>query len=609
MKNLLTIIGLFFIPIVVFGQAPQAISNASQIGWYGLPQNCIWTVSNGQINLPCTNVTSDSSVAINVVTKFGFVCDGVTDDTPHFLALQQYAVANDNSIFVFPPNSSCLTSWAFWTWQVHNAKYFGGNTKIVNTTVTGESLGFIVGGQDFVCQAYSGTTPTLNYYSYTNSLISIANSESKTITLATPSTIASWQVGDEILIEGYDEQQGGFPPNYRYYQRTQITAINYSTGVITIAVPLKYTYNLNWPWNNTANTYPPNVRNLNRGCPSGGSVSPTGYIHFEGLDFSVGANSSAEPVTYVMDGFLTEFINCKFGSMAPSGVQNMYVKDSTILYSEIDKLNGTLVYDNVNWIGDATGFSIYEATGVDLLIFNNDEFWKTINISAKRSVFNNSIFHYEDAVGYIGTSNYYYAESLVINNPTFVADGNPTPGGLVNSSTPQTGVVQTVGTNTFTLNLADGQNFIQSAGLGTVIYNSAGTSILGRVSDIAFNASTTPTAVVVTGVFSGITASQTISWSTSAVNLVMTNPIMTGVGSDINLWTPVFGMGYFPNQTIEFKGVTTVGDLGPCSPASYNTTKNVSDATSYSFGTTPTGGGTHTVKVVCDKGFNNWITY
>ena len=59
---------------------------------------------------------------------------------------------------------------------------------------------------------------------------------------------ALFTVGNIAVITGLDLQSGnGFPPNPFYYEYVTPTNINSSTGVITLAAPLKLSYKTTWP--------------------------------------------------------------------------------------------------------------------------------------------------------------------------------------------------------------------------------------------------------------------------------------------------------------------------------------------------------------------------
>ncbi len=543
---------------------------------------------------------------------FGIVCDGVTDSTQGFVALNAYLLANDNSTVVFPSNSTCLTGWNRWLFHVLNVSLIGSNTAII---WTGENATFIyafrAGGTDFECQAWNGPTQTLDYFTFTASPIQAVSAGSQSVTVTVPTSISGWQPGDDVLVYGFDQQGNGFPPNYRYYDRTKIKSVNPTTGQVTLADPLKWSYNPAWPYYAAANTTPPSIRDFNQSCPNGGGVYPMQHLYMQGFDLTQAPASvpNVHPYQLVEDIKLAEFNQCKFYSVAPTSAQTAHFTNCTFGEMEIDKLLGTVIIENSQFLSTPTSWKVLgEGTGADYVELDNDEFWGQTALSSKTVHYKNCIWHYLNQFGFVGSAMGFWSENLIIDNPVFVAQGAPPVGGagLLNNNTNSTATIVSVsGSTSFTISLADGQMFAELGGPGSVIYaNAPPYEALGTVTDIHFNANAT--ALVVEGSFAGLAPNQVIQYTSNPINLQMTNPTMIGTGTDINAWTPVwdaFWYSYTPNQQIAFTTPTTVADLGPCNLPSNGVTKIVTDASAPKSGTPVQGGGASTVGVVC-QGIN-----
>lgn len=180
---------------------------------------------------------------------FGVVGDGVTDNATALTTMRNYMVANPTVAFTvhFPPG-------------FYKYSYNGWTKGIVDLTIDGYGATFQCTTAAVFSNEGIPLTSILWFYtsnqnSSTNPLSSSFNSGYKintvsagstTITLQTLATVSNYAVGDTILVHGFDQQFGGFPPNLRYFEYRKITAINTSTGAITLDTKLKNSYDSQW---------------------------------------------------------------------------------------------------------------------------------------------------------------------------------------------------------------------------------------------------------------------------------------------------------------------------------------------------------------------------
>lgn len=118
-----------------------------------------------------------------------------------------------------------LAVWAYGT--TFTSIWFGGQ-------------GFFTAGVGTGC----GATPT-----NTTPLIQNANAGDTTVTLITPSDITgNLAVGDDIVATALaNEGIGSFPPSHSFHEHKSITAINATTGVLTLNSPLQFSYKTTYP--------------------------------------------------------------------------------------------------------------------------------------------------------------------------------------------------------------------------------------------------------------------------------------------------------------------------------------------------------------------------
>ena len=594
------------------GNCSSTTDSLGNVGFWALPGVYAYTVTTSLGSFGPYFASSGSSLAtvgpLVLATSFGLVCDGTSvNGASVFTALNAFLIANDNATVIFPANATCLFSGLAtnplvgpdWLIGVSRATLLGNNTVIINEQMDGSNnLNFEAGGSSFVCFVGSITNPTLNY-DYTASLIQTVSAQSNTITVANPQSTANWQVGDSLLIFGFDQQGSGFPPNYRYFEHKTLQAI--SNGTITLDSPLAFGYNANWYYSSAANTTAPSVRNLTRPCSVGGSVQRMKRLSVQGFDFSqtIPSQSTQIPTTYAGGADYIEFINDVFGYFYPSDAGTVVVRNSTFQWIEMDKLVGQFQCFNCVVNGNQQSTALAGATsgsGTLYSEFDNSTFLTHINAYPRTFVLNNDTFYAHSPApwGFLQNENG-YALAAIYNNPKLVANGVQ-ESGLYDASGGYTVTVQTIpAAGTFTVNATDLPNAIELAGAGTQVKDHTSGAILGVVSDVYLSNG----ALTIAGVWSTApTAGEVLELNPNPISVSVINPVAADF--DINTIAPAFGSTTFAsvaNLTMQFSTPTTVQDLGPCNTASTLATKWVTDATSPSI--LGSGGGQTTMQVYC----------
>ena len=592
-----------------------------------------YTCLNGQINLAGQIISASSGscsgtggLFINAANPpFNLVCDGSTDNTAGMTTLQAFQQGNPGVMVVFPPGT-CLYQGYAWLWGATNVTWVGtGTGTALRNSQTG-GFNLLIGGDDFNCSGWTGNVQTpAAYRSFSAGIAAIntVSAKSNTVTVQVPSNIASWLVGDPVLITGFDQQAGGYPPNYRYFDRAKIFAINYSTGVVTLDRSLTNNYNQNWPFfTSTANTYPPSIKNLRSAiaCPSGGSLGQMQYFHAINIDFSTLPASqvgSVDAEVFPNDVAYAQFDNCKFGSLGPSQSGIVYINGGSINTSEPDKLADQFIINGTTFYGgqspSTTHTALVEGTGLNYIeLTNSNILGGLIQLSPRRFYSKNSTFHSIGTAGILNTALGgidWYNPSYIVENPVLYEDGL-SQGGIFGGNVYKSIVVSTATSGAFTVSSGDIPLTVGLLGPGSAIRgsNSTNTSaILGTVTDVVQSGST----VQVLGTWgTSITAGQTIYYDPNPINTVLSNPYAADF--DIN----TIGITFNPfgsNVRAIFDIPTTVSDLGTCSFLTSGagvggiTTKWVKDSLTSSYN--GTGGGNFYAQVKCDPTTSQWVGF
>ena len=290
-------------------------------------------------------------------------CDGTTDNTAAFAAFANWAintwqVSHSGQIELFIPSGLTCT--------LDTASILHGFDGVLNLLVSGygatlksQTNGYFhLGSKGYIQD--SSHSVRLNTANAGDTTITINPSAATQPASGTPlfgcGTIAAcaglFTVGNLAIIAGFDLQGGiGTPPNNFYYEYITPTNINTSTGVITLSVPLKYSYKTTWPQfgfgGGTAGD------NFDPGGPATIFALPASYnatFEYDGLIFVQVANGNDEADiggrTIIMKDATWTFNGegCFFPTVNFSvTISNVIGANCTM---EVDKFIGTLTITN-----------------------------------------------------------------------------------------------------------------------------------------------------------------------------------------------------------------------------------------------------------------------
>jgi hypothetical protein len=536
---------------------------------------------------------------------FGLIGDGVTDNTTAFANLTAYLVAHDGSILSFAPGTYVYTS-PRWLEGIKNITVFGNGAKFKNTTAgvgaTSTALfldGGIVGNFSFVAAPeYPIATQAPNQFQ---------------VVTVTPSNASNFQVGDWVLYGGYsqiDAATGGLPQSLRYFEYNKVTAVNASTGTISLRVPTRNPYNANW--NNQVNvSFPgfyfgtPFVIDLNR--PTGATAFNIAEdVVLNDMIFLANPNNPSDVggygTVYIESGLNVKINDMTSGYTAIGLDQSVSIDNSYIVELEFDK-EVDIVDINHSYLGNA-----FQATAINNLSIRNSTIQignpalgSPLNLGARNIILDhNNIFSNGQAssgaiVGIsAGGINQVAVENASVTNNVF----NQLPG----LNLPLIGAGWT-----FNFTVVTGSStqitaaFVPATmgGLdaGSIVTGPGGKT--GTVTDIFNNG----TNITILGVFPQTPSPGDVYTFNTIRNLTVYGNGAFNRSNQQSIIFPTFTGVDFLNQGSGYGfGQTTFSNLHACNssaPILTGSTAYVTDSTTPFPGTTITGGGTYPVQAVC----------
>jgi hypothetical protein len=188
-------------------------------------------------------------------------------------------------------------------------------------------------------------------------LITTANAGATAVTLITHSNATKYTVGRWALVMSYSQQWYGYPPNMRYYDWAKVTAVNPSSGTITLDTPLRFTHRSDRP------TDSPGF------AAFGVAVGPAAIVAIDRPDKPVAEYSEFDGVhvlgnphwnvsgvpqdgadvwqlSGIIDGAMNDFWSDY--NMGHTQIRNFTISNSQWLDDESDKIINSITYQNDN---------------------------------------------------------------------------------------------------------------------------------------------------------------------------------------------------------------------------------------------------------------------
>ena len=248
-------------------------------------------------------VNSQVVIVKNIVKDFGATCNGTGNDNVAFTAFNAWALnwqtTNNGLIELYIPSGSvCMFSGGgignYIVKGIKNVLVSGYGAAFSDNNGAGN--GWFLGG--------IGTLNTPDAYQTGSARMATVAAGATSLQLLTLSDAAKFTAGNWAVMTGLDMQGSGYPQNPRFFEHVFITAINASTGVITLASPLKFSYESTWPLYDAGSF----ARQPDQGGPATLFVMDPSWnaqIEYDGLTFESPYQSfgAARSITFKDDAF------------------------------------------------------------------------------------------------------------------------------------------------------------------------------------------------------------------------------------------------------------------------------------------------------------------
>lgn len=298
------------------------------------------------------------------VADYGILGDGTTDNAANLLLLGAQLRANTNPVRLYwPPSATTYrTSRNEWSRGIKNLVMEGYGASLVN--INASATNFI--NRPFIANAgtwwndaygsvYAGASQQFGY------LINSQAGGTQQVTTTTAGDAANFAAGNKVLIYGWGQLDGAYPPSARYFEWHEVVTATAGTGVITLVKLLSYDYDANW-WDMGTGKGAPRILNLDRS----GFYNQGEYLRIEGMNFPQAVAASSPHPDVMIDGYnLAEIINCTGEGLTLSSCEKIVVRGGKWRHSEMDK-----IVDHIRWDGveveelvEGTGVRFVEITG------------------------------------------------------------------------------------------------------------------------------------------------------------------------------------------------------------------------------------------------------
>ena len=322
----------------------------------------------------------------DIVKDYGARGNGVTSDARAFNNFNAWAIKQTQTIGLnLPPRNYVL--------DTQSAKRFTQGIKRLVVDGRGASLkNIFAGGKGW---------PTDNRHSAR--IVSVSTG-SKTVTLFSRSDSSKFTVGGWVAVAAFDMMGWGYPQNLWYFEYRKVTAINPSTGVITLDAKLSNDYLSTYPLQS-----PGSASSADMGGPATIFAMDASWdteIVFHGVTFSQAQDIYGNARSI-------EYIDCKFADHGPApSVSKHWKAVGTDLgpYVEVDKVIELLELDDVTCVR-GHGLLLFQSASIEKCVIKNSRIRKLTG-TAKHMV----IQHTEINQLKIGATGYGNTLSLLMEN-------------------------------------------------------------------------------------------------------------------------------------------------------------------------------------------------
>ena len=361
-----------------------------------------------------TQLTSET---LDPVVDFGAVGDGSTDNAVAFQAMRDWMRASPDTEFTvnFPVPATRYD-------YTNNRWLFGVRKCTINAT--GSTF------KNTSASASSGDLRPFNTHSIWDTVGDVAESATKTYTVGdTIASVASgatqvvlqaggtYAVGDRVFLHGFNQQTDGFPPNLRFFEWNEITAVDGST--LTLRDPLTNAYEKD-DWPDEANA----VLGTNIGKARILNLDRDDFVYPETITINGGeweAEGGGSDAFLISADTLTLNNVTGAGYVTPTENRVCTVSGGSFLGGEPDK-----ACDYVRLSGTTMTEGVIEAAGVNTLLIDNCTVSDgIIRVAPRRCYIRNSDLTGTTALvfGIIQDKQAWPCQYMEVRNNSFTHDG------------------------------------------------------------------------------------------------------------------------------------------------------------------------------------------
>lgn len=297
------------------------------------------------------------------LADLGVLADGATDNAAMLLALRNELRASPERHyrFVCPPGEIRYSD-PRWLMGLQNFTVVGYGTRLVSSHVGGADVfkSPLLGGDIFETNpfAFNGG------WTYEGGkMFHSAPAGAYSIGFVTIADALLFEDGKRVFLGGFDQQGGGYPPNWRYFEWKTIAAVDISAGTITFNEPLLHSYDEDWH-------DVPNILGTGKGSGKPRMVlvdrDPTTISYprraeFVGVAFGLSTDASGFRGAF---HFPAEVLRCRDvtveGYCWPSQHRTAEYVDCSFIQTDLDKL-----CDVVRFVRPKFGAGVNAATGIN----------------------------------------------------------------------------------------------------------------------------------------------------------------------------------------------------------------------------------------------------
>lgn len=316
-----------------------------------------------------------SAFSINAKTRFGVVGDDSTNNNTALLALRDYMNLDKTRHYeVFVPPGTYQYTNNRWLYGVGSVRITADGVTFKNVSASASNREAKPLNMPDIFETYGDQDWPGDLSFYPGYKFNTAAAGLLTVTLTTLADYTNFSPGLRVLLHGFDQQWGGYPPNMRFFEWNEVVSVNSGTGFITLKYPLQWAYDQNWRdttgYAGGAAFGKPRITPLVRS----GYYYPR-FIEFVGATFARNPNSGSNQDNGLQHpAEVLKFTRCTYaGSTVPSGNRIVENTECTFNDGEPDKIVHKALYSKTKFI--AAGYES-GGTGCDYIKYEDCFFFK-----------------------------------------------------------------------------------------------------------------------------------------------------------------------------------------------------------------------------------------